>query len=101
MKPENLMMFNSRIKIIDVDGCVRAGSTLSISDSSISFSPCYCAPEWARFLIEEGEAGEETTIVADPLLDVWSIGLTICELVTLDAVLKPKYASFVKQSKNH
>ena len=53
LKPENLMMFNGRLKLIDVDGCVPIGSEVSINDSSISFSPCYCAPEWARFLTDE------------------------------------------------
>lgn len=94
MKPENMMMFNGRLKVIDVDGCVRMGSQISISDSSISFSPCYCAPEWARFLIKE----EQSKILADPALDVWSVGMTLCELVTLDAILKPHYANFLRNA---
>mmetsp|Transcript_11962 Transcript_11962/g.21913 ORF Transcript_11962/g.21913 Transcript_11962/m.21913 type:complete len:682 (+) Transcript_11962:128-2173(+) len=97
MKPENMMMFNGRLKVIDVDGCVRVGTKVSISDSSISFSPCYCAPEWARFLIQDSE----TSIVASPLLDSWSVGMTICELVTLDAILKPMYANFLRNAHSH
>ena len=81
LKPENLMMFNGRLKLIDVDGCVpidsevlrkphvgwghvddgirrvsvAAGSCqVSINDSSISFSPCYCAPEWTRWAMNHG-----------------------------------------------
>jgi len=97
MKPENMMMFNGRLKVIDVDGCVRTGTKVSISDSSISFSPCYCAPEWARFLIKESESH----IVASPLLDCWSVGMTLCELISLDAVLKPMYASFLRNAQSH
>jgi len=97
MKPENLMMFNGRLKVIDVDGCVRAGTKVAISDSSISFSPCYCAPEWARFLINESES----TIVANAGLDSWSVGMTLCELVTLDAILKPMYANFLRNAHSH
>lgn len=97
LKPENLMMFNGRLKLIDVDGCVRAGTSVSIQDSSISFSPCYCAPEWARFLIEDSES----RIVVTPALDVWSVGMTICELVTLDAILKPMYANFLRNGHSH
>ena len=78
LKPENLMMFNGRLKLIDVDGCVPIGSEVSINDSSISFSPCYCAPEWARFLTDESES----KIIVNDKLDVWSIGITLCELVT-------------------
>jgi len=97
LKPENLMMFNGRLKLIDVDGCVPCGSEVSIQDSSISFSPCYCAPEWARFLIEE----TESKITVRPHLDVWSVGMTICELATLDAVLKPMYANFLRNGHSH
>jgi len=97
MKPENMMMFNGRLKVIDVDGCVRNGTKVNIQDSSISFSPCYCAPEWARFLIK----GEEKHIMASPALDVWSVGMTLCELVSLDAILKPQYANFLRNAQSH
>mmetsp|Transcript_120134 Transcript_120134/g.374084 ORF Transcript_120134/g.374084 Transcript_120134/m.374084 type:complete len:708 (+) Transcript_120134:60-2183(+) len=97
LKPENLMMFHGRLKLIDVDGCVKANSSVSIQDSSISFSPCYCAPEWAKFLIEESES----RIIVTPALDAWSVGMTICELVTLDAVLKPMYANFLRNGQSN
>lgn len=97
MKPENLMMFNGRLKLIDVDGCVKTGTSVSIQDSSISFSPCYCAPEWAKFLIQSSES----RIKVSPCLDVWSVGMTLCELVTLDAVFKPMYANFLRNGHSH
>merc|ERR1712032_904760 len=52
---------------------------------------------WARFLIKD----KETHIVASPALDVWSVGMTICELVTLDAILKPQYANFLRNASSH
>merc|ERR1719337_700360 len=82
LKPENMMIFGGRLKIIDVDGCVRIGTAISLQDSSSSFSPCYCAPELARLLL----SGGEPTIVASPSLDSWSIGLIACECVTLNTV---------------
>jgi serine/threonine protein kinase len=97
MKPENMMMFGGRLKVIDVDGCVKKGTKISIQDSSISFSPCYCAPEWAKFLIQENKA----FIIAHPALDVWSVGMTMCELITLDAILKPQYANFLRNATSH
>jgi serine/threonine protein kinase len=97
MKPENMMMFSGRLKVIDVDGCVRAGTKVSIQDSSISFSPCYCAPEWARFLIKDNQPN----ITAAPALDVWSVGMTLCELVSMDAILKPQYANFLRNASSH
>jgi len=90
LKPENLMVFSNQIKVIDVDGCVPIGTVISVDDSSISFSLCYCAPEWAQFLLDDGK------IVASPTLDAWSIGITLCELVTQRPVLQPVYASFMR-----
>jgi len=97
MKPENMMVFDGRLKVIDVDGCVRTGTKVSINDGSISFSPCYCAPEWARFMIKDSEQ----SIVASPSLDVWSVGMTLCEFVTLDAIWKPQYANFMRNAQSH
>jgi len=97
MKPENVMVFDGRLKVIDVDGCVRIGTKVSINDGSISFSPCYCSPEWARFMIKE----TEQVIIANPCLDVWSIGMTFCEFVALDAIWKPQYANFMRNASSH
>jgi serine/threonine protein kinase len=97
LKPENLMVFDGALKLIDVDGCVKVGMSIAITNPSISFSPCYCSPEWACFLLAENEAH----IVATPGLDVWSVGCTICEFVTLDAILKPMYANFLRHSHSH
>merc|ERR1719203_2756519 len=90
------MVFDGRLKVIDVDGCVKTGTKVSINDGSISFTPCYCAPEWARFMIKDNEQ----TIVATPALDVWSVGMTLCELVTLDAIWKPQYANMMRHAHN-
>lgn len=94
LKPENMMIFNGRLKIIDVDGCVRIGTTLSLQDSSSSFSPCYCAPELARLLL----SGGAPEIIASPSLDSWSIGLIACECVTLNTVMRPAFAHFRKET---
>jgi serine/threonine protein kinase len=91
MKPENLMIFDGRLKLIDVDGCVEIGSSISIDDDSISFSPCYCSPEWASFLINHRKSPD---IRADPDLDVWSVGCTICELITLDTMMRPAWKKY-------
>merc|ERR1712070_919945 len=68
MKPENLMIFDGRLKLIDVDGCIEIGTSISPSNLSISFSPCYCSPEWAGFVV-----GSSKEMVAAPGLDAWSV----------------------------
>lgn len=94
VKPENLMVFDGYLKLIDVDGCMPIGTTISEDDSSVEFSPVYCAPEWASFVVDG------PSIVAAPGLDAWSLGCTICELVTVgDALLKPSYVKYVRQSR--
>ncbi|CAK0850290.1 unnamed protein product [Prorocentrum cordatum] len=40
-------------------------------------------------------------MTAVPSLDVWSVGMTICELVTLDVTLKPTYTSFLQNGRSH
>jgi len=88
VKPENLMVFDGCLKLIDVDGCVEIGSKVYLNDPSISFSPIYCAPEWANFLLDKNR---KACIDATPGLDAWSVGCTLCELVTLESVLRPDY----------
>lgn len=95
VKPENLMVFDGCLKLIDVDGCVEIGSKVSLQDPSISFSPIYCAPEWATFLLE----GQESGIEASAGLDSWSVGCTICELVTLDGLMRPTYAKMAREDR--
>lgn len=97
IKPENLMVFNGVLKLIDVDGCVRVGDSLSITDSSISFSPVFCSPEWANFLIDDSDG---QTIVAAPALDAWSVGMTLWSLVALNAAFKPVYQNFAQQARS-
>jgi len=97
VKPENLMVFDGCLKLIDVDGCVDIGTSISLNDPSISFSPIYCAPEWAGFLM----GNEDASISASPGLDTWSIGCTICELVTLDAVMRPAYIRMARKDKRN
>merc|ERR1719223_617618 len=89
-KPENIMMFNGKLKLIDVDGCVQIGREVRIGDSSISFSLPYCSPELARFLVK----GKSKSVLIKPQLDVWSVGMTLCELVTLRPAMNQAFASF-------
>lgn len=93
-KPDNFMMFDKSWKLIDVDCCFRAGTRVRLEDTAIYNSPCYCAPEMARFLSQG--AGVPITIL--PSLDVWSVGMVICELVHLEAVLQPRYKELSKRA---
>eukprot|EP00928_Gymnodinium_smaydae_P062682 TRINITY_DN46493_c0_g1_i1.p1 TRINITY_DN46493_c0_g1~~TRINITY_DN46493_c0_g1_i1.p1 ORF type:complete len:665 (+),score=86.08 TRINITY_DN46493_c0_g1_i1:48-1997(+) len=93
LKPANLMFFGDNIKVIDVDGCVEIGKRIILGDASVAFSLCYCAPEWATFLMSD--VGQ---IEACPSLDAWSVGMTLCELVIFSAVLRPVFASFVRNA---
>jgi len=96
VKPENLMVFDGCLKLIDVDGCVEIGTQLSLDDPSISFSPVYCAPEWASFVLGE----EKDHLQVTPGLDAWSVGCTICELVTLEAIMRDKYCTVARGQRN-
>ncbi|CAD7928892.1 unnamed protein product [Amoebophrya sp. A120] len=92
VKPENIMASNGTWKIIDVDGCTDIDYKLYPGDASVAFSPIYCAPEWANFLVDP--PGEYLPIVDK--LDVWSTGISIAELVTLDVVLKNVFKEIMR-----
>jgi serine/threonine protein kinase len=85
IKPENVMMCGGQWKLIDMDGCVRAGSEVKLVDDSISFSPCYCSPEFARAVVKGG------SMRVKPGMDAWSVGITIAELVNLCPLLRAQY----------
>jgi len=87
LKPANFLLIGNHLKLSDVDGCVRTGARVSIDDPTVSFSPIYCAPQWAHFVIDK----DEHPIIASTALDAWSLAMTICELVTLEKVLAPRF----------
>eukprot|EP00397_Hematodinium_sp_SG-2012_P018589 GEMP01019050.1.p1 GENE.GEMP01019050.1~~GEMP01019050.1.p1 ORF type:complete len:629 (+),score=124.86 GEMP01019050.1:148-2034(+) len=87
IKPENIMKINGRWKLIDVDGCVKHNERISIDDATISFSPVYCSPEFARFPI-----GDSDYLTIKVSMDVWSVGLCVAELYLLDVLIGPAFA---------
>lgn len=90
LQPQNLVVLQGHLKLVDTEGCTELGATLNILDSTLSFSPCYCSPEWARFMTDE----ENSTMTASSVLDVWALGLIICELVVLQPIMCPMYRNF-------
>jgi len=84
LKPSNVMFCNGRWKLIDMDGCVRIGTMVS----NPTFSHYYCAPEFARFANAGGR------LVVSPSLDVWSVGMTVAELVNIDPIMRARYIEF-------
>jgi len=95
IKPENIMMCGGRWKLIDMDGCVRAGSIIKMADNSVSFSPCYCAPEFARLVLKGG------SMRVKPSMDAWSVGMTIAELVNLCPLLRLQYQQISEGQSPH
>jgi len=90
IKPENIMKISGHWKLIDVDGCVKDNERISIDDATISFSPAYCSPEFARFPI-----GDSDFLTIKCCMDVWSIGLCVAELFLLDVLIGPAFAKEV------
>merc|ERR1711933_492236 len=92
------MAFGSKLKLIDVDGCRKIGNLVVISDEPISFSACYCAPEWAALLADAWDTpkGQEwPTFEMTTNLDAWSVGMTLCEFLFAEPVLKSTFDSFL------
>merc|ERR1719498_1337562 len=91
------MSFDGFLKLIDVDGCVKIGQEVRVEDKIVSFSPCYCSPQWAEFLLNP----DIPQLATSPDLDVWSVGLTIAELVSFKVVMQPMYMSLLKKCNSH
>eukprot|EP00746_Dinoflagellata_sp_MGD_P047772 gnl/MRDRNA2_/MRDRNA2_218012_c0_seq1.p1 gnl/MRDRNA2_/MRDRNA2_218012_c0~~gnl/MRDRNA2_/MRDRNA2_218012_c0_seq1.p1 ORF type:complete len:655 (-),score=126.24 gnl/MRDRNA2_/MRDRNA2_218012_c0_seq1:19-1983(-) len=84
LKPENIMFVDGHWKLIDVDGAMEFTSVATVEDSGIAFSPAYCSPEFAQFALGDDES---TSITINPATDVWSVGLTLAELVLKTSVI--------------
>jgi len=91
VKPENIMLCGGRWKLIDMDGCLRAGTEVKLNNG-ISFTHVYCAPEFARFVVQGG------SVIVKPSMDVWSVGITIVELVNLCPLLWTQWKQHQKVS---
>jgi len=98
LKPENLMFFEGNLKLIDVDGCVNKDTVINANANNLSFSPIYCAPEWANFLVCDID---EPTISISPALDVWSVGMTICTVVASEPLLQSTFCSIMRHGRGH
>lgn len=81
-KPENIVVCAGKFKLIDLDGALPIQQELSWQDNTISFTPAYCSPEFAKFM-----HGKDEWLKIEPSMDVWSVGLSLCQLVTLKNVL--------------
>lgn len=93
-KAENIMMADGSWKLIDLDGAVKVETKLSIDDSTISFSPAYCSPEFAEFML-----GDQDRIAIKCSMDVWSVGLTIVELVLLKVLVSKAHLKLLGAQK--
>jgi serine/threonine protein kinase len=91
VKPENIMMCGGRWKLIDMDGCLQTGTEVKLSNA-VSFSPLYCAPEFARFIVEGG------SVTVKSSMDVWSVGTTIAELVNMCPLLWKQWTRYTEVS---
>ena len=76
VKPENLMRFGSRWKLIDLAGC------LSVDDvvPSDSCTPLYTSPEFAKVILSEIQPGHKHNIRACPSMDLWAAGASRLEM---------------------
>lgn len=95
LKPNNFMFFGDRVKLIDVGGCIAIGTDLAKMERLlVSFSPCYCAPEWAGFLFDWFGDDKPEEFRVTPSLDAWSLGIVLCELAELSPILMVNFNAF-------
>ncbi|KAF4721949.1 hypothetical protein FOZ63_001532, partial [Perkinsus olseni] len=92
IKPENIMRVGDDWKLIDVDG-VPASTTIDLDDNTVSFTPLYCAPEFARALVDGSEV-----LRISRMMDVWSVAITTLDLILARPALESKYVSLCRRT---
>lgn len=92
IKPQNFMLFGNQWKLIDVEGCIHAGKGMSKNSSTVAFTPGYCSPEFARAYLKPQDVIE---IIYE--MDVWSVGITIAEVATLNSPLQDMFSQLQRQ----
>jgi len=70
LKPDNIMKFGEKWKLIDFDSVCQIGE-----DSNIAYTPRYAAPE----VVKEDERGERK-IKVESEHDMWSLGVIAYEV---------------------
>jgi len=91
VKPENIMMCSGRWKLIDMDGCVRAGTDVKLS----RFLPRFFAPEFVGSVTRGG------SVTVKPSMDAWGVGVTIAELVEMCPSLRAQYQEISDGQSHH
>jgi len=92
IKPQNFMLFGNQWKLIDVEGCIHAGKGMSKSSTAVAFTPGYCSPEFAKAYLKPQDVIE---IIYE--MDVWSVGITIAEVATLNSPLQDMFSQLQRQ----
>ena len=88
MKPANVMWFEhcGRWKLIDMDGLRITSEVVDMKDADF-YTAIYAAPELAAAVVDQGP------LRLSRRLDVWSAGLCLVEMKTLQPLLQSKFES--------
>mmetsp|Transcript_20187 Transcript_20187/g.47061 ORF Transcript_20187/g.47061 Transcript_20187/m.47061 type:complete len:490 (+) Transcript_20187:116-1585(+) len=93
LTPQNVKFFDEgRLMKLDVSGCLPADAVVFDKDELRDVCEGYCSPEYAEQLRHLSE------VVLAPMLDVWRVGLIICELAMLEPLLWTTYDQFVPRT---
>jgi len=92
IKPQNFMLFGNQWKLIDVEGCIHAGKCMPTNGGAVACTPGYCSPEFARAWLKPQHM---TEIIFE--MDVWSLGMTLAEVVTQNSPLQVMFSQLQRQ----
>ncbi|CAE8725068.1 unnamed protein product [Polarella glacialis] len=92
IKPENMMLFGSQWKLIDLEGCLPAGVGQVPQGS---FTPLYACPELAQFALREISEGKNAQGPSPSgLMDSWATGIVLLDILAHAACLQETKAGF-------
>ncbi|CAJ1406209.1 unnamed protein product [Effrenium voratum] len=93
VKPENIMRFGTRWKLIDLDCCMSCNDEMVTPEN---FTPLYASPELAREVLDTLEMDNPATrkLRPCPAMDIWAAGVVLLDVLAEGCCFAETKASF-------
>eukprot|EP00931_Biecheleriopsis_adriatica_P068043 TRINITY_DN42082_c0_g1_i1.p1 TRINITY_DN42082_c0_g1~~TRINITY_DN42082_c0_g1_i1.p1 ORF type:complete len:435 (+),score=87.90 TRINITY_DN42082_c0_g1_i1:71-1306(+) len=93
LKPENIMRFGSRWKLIDLEGCLSIDGPGALQPEN--FTPLYASPEIASALLEvDGTGDAAKRLKPTSSMDTWAAGVVLLDVLAHGCCFAETKASF-------
>lgn len=89
VKPENILAFGGRWKLIDLESCLPRDAAVSSSN----FTPLYASPELAKLALSK-LSSKGSPLAPAPTMDSWAAGVVLLDVLAHTAAMQDTKAGF-------